>query len=158
MVRLLEQESGMTPPKALPHVLTGLIAKRREIAGRIEDLQRQLKLAVNDLDHIESSIRIFQPDIDLTEYGPRPVPPPHAAFRGEVSRILLESLRKADMPLSTADLTRVLMAERGLPHDDLKARKTILRRVSAALINWRHRGIVKSSPGPGQMLNWNIVR
>lgn len=42
--------------KALPHVITGLIEKRREIAGRIEDLQAQTKQAVADLDHIEASI------------------------------------------------------------------------------------------------------
>jgi len=117
--------------KALPHVVTGLIEKRREIAGRIEDLQRQLKIAVCDLDHIEASLRIFKPDLDLTEHGPRPVPPPHAAFRGELTRILLETLRKAGKPLNTRDLTEVLMRERGLPLDDLKARQTMLRRVGA---------------------------
>lgn len=143
--------------KALPHVVTGLIAKRREIAGKIEDLQRQLKLAVTDLDHVEASIRIFAPDIDLGEHGPRPVPPPHAAFKGEVSRILLETLRKTPAPMSTQDLTRVLMRERGLPYDDLKARRTILRRVSSSLISWRSRGVVKSSPGPGQMNKWEVA-
>jgi hypothetical protein len=44
--------------KALPHVVTGLIAKRREIAGRIEDLQSQLKQAVTDLQHVEASLRL----------------------------------------------------------------------------------------------------
>jgi hypothetical protein len=42
--------------KALPHVLTALIAKRREIAGQIEDLQRRMKLAVTELDNVESPI------------------------------------------------------------------------------------------------------
>ena len=51
--------------KALPHVATARIAKRRELAGLIEDLQRQLKIAVCDLDHIEASLRIFVPDLDL---------------------------------------------------------------------------------------------
>lgn len=145
------------PEKALPHVVTGLIAKRRELAGVIEDLQRQLKLAVTDLDHIEASIRIFAPAIDLSEHGPRPVPPPHAAFKGEVSRILLETLRDANRAMSTQDLTRVLMRERGLPYDDLKARRTILQRVGACLNHWKRRGVVKASPGPGQMLNWEVA-
>jgi hypothetical protein len=50
--------------KALPHVATALIAKRRELAGMIEDLQRQLKIAVCDFDHIQASLRIFVPDLD----------------------------------------------------------------------------------------------
>src|ERR1700761_4349552 len=87
--------------KALPHVLTALIAKRREIAGQIEDLQRRMKLAVTELDNVESTIRIFKPDIDLSDFGPRPVPPPHAAFKGELSRILIDALHKTTIPLST---------------------------------------------------------
>jgi hypothetical protein len=34
-----------------PHVLTGLVAKRREIAGQIEHLQDQLRQHVIDLAH-----------------------------------------------------------------------------------------------------------
>ena len=44
--------------KALPHVVTALIAKRAELAGAIENLQGQLKQAVVDLDNVESSLRL----------------------------------------------------------------------------------------------------
>ena len=60
--------------------------------------------------------------------------------------------------MSTADLTRVLMQERGLPFDDLKARRVILQRVGSCLNHWKRRGVVEGSPGPGQMLNWQIAR
>ena len=40
-----------------PHVLTGLMAKRAEIAGRIEHLQDQLRQLVIDLDHIDAAFR-----------------------------------------------------------------------------------------------------
>jgi hypothetical protein len=56
--------------KPLPHVVTGLIKKRREIAGRIEALQAQMRQALCDLDHVEASIRLFKPDIDRRP--PRP--------------------------------------------------------------------------------------
>jgi hypothetical protein len=36
-------------------------------AGKIEDLQRQMRKAVAEPDHIEASICIFKPDIDLHE-------------------------------------------------------------------------------------------
>lgn len=60
------------PTKPLPHAVTGLIEKRREIAGQIEDLQRQMREAVCNLDHVEAAIRLFKPDIDLDEIMPRP--------------------------------------------------------------------------------------
>lgn len=143
--------------KPLPHVVTALIDKRRELAGKIEELQRQTKIAVTELDHVEATLRIFKPDIDLGEFGPRPVPPPHSAFKGEVSRILLGTLREAGRPMNTRDLTEVLMRERGLPWDDLKMRRTMQQRVGACLNHWKRRGTVTESPGPGQMLNWEIA-
>ena len=48
--------------KPLPHVVTGLIEKRREIAGQIEALQARMRQAVADLDHVEAAIRLFKPD------------------------------------------------------------------------------------------------
>jgi hypothetical protein len=56
--------------KPLPHVVTGLIEKRREIAGRIEHLQTEMRQAVADLDHIEAALRIVKPDLDLDECSP----------------------------------------------------------------------------------------
>ena len=46
-----------------PHVLTGLIAKRADIAGQIEHTQDKLRQLVIDLDHTDAAIRIFDPSI-----------------------------------------------------------------------------------------------
>ena len=69
-----------------PHVLTGLISKRREIAGQIEHTQDQLRQLVIDLDHVDAAIHIFDPSIELEEIKSRPVPPRHQAFKGEVTQ------------------------------------------------------------------------
>ena len=84
-------------PKALPHVVTALIAKRAELAGQIENLQGQVRQATIALDNVESTLRLFAPDIDMASIAPRPVPTAHHAFRGEVSRIVLEGLRQAEI-------------------------------------------------------------
>ena len=136
--------SDLTKP--LPHVVTGLIEKRREIAGKIEALQRQLREAVCDLDHVEASIRLFKPDIDLEDVMPRPVPPPHAAFKGEVSRIVLETLRKTTRPLSTKDVTLALMRQRGLRTDDAKLVRVMQQRTGACLGHWKRRGYLRNMP------------
>src|ERR1700719_3449368 len=99
------------------------------------------------------------PHLDLSERGPRPVPPPHSAFKGEVTRILLDTLRKAPGPMNTRELTEVLMRERGLPWDDLVMRRTMMQRAGACLNHWKRvKKMLKASPGPGQMLNWEIVQ
>jgi hypothetical protein len=54
-----------------PHVLTGLIAKRAEIAGQIEHTQDKLRQLVIDLGHVDAAIHIFDPSIELEELLPR---------------------------------------------------------------------------------------
>jgi len=143
--------------KALPHVVTALIAKRAEVAGKIENLQGQLKQAVVDLDNVESTLRLFAPEIDMEAIGTRKVPPAHHAFRGEVSRIILEALRKTTIPLSTTDLTERVMKERGLDLNDVALRRTMGKRIGACLNHWRRvRHVVKSIPGPGQVNLWEL--
>jgi hypothetical protein len=140
-------------------MVAGLIAKRVEIAAAVEGLQRQFKKAVSDLDRVEATIRLFQPDIDLSTLPARPVPPIHSAFKGEVTQVIFEALRAAKHLVSTSDLTEVLMNRRGLSVDDLRLRRTMLQRVGAMLNHWkRAKRVVKSSPGPGQMLMWEIDR
>lgn len=111
-----------------------------------------------ELDHIEASIRIFAPEIDMEAIGVRSVPTAHHAFRGEVSRIVLESLRKTTVPLSTGDLTERVMKGRGLDVTDAALKRVMSRRVGACLNHWqRVRHVVKSMPGPGQTLLWQLV-
>lgn len=141
------------------HTIFALVRKRAEIAGQIEHLQAQLKQAVIDLDNVEATLRIFAPDIDLGEIAPRRVPTAHHAFRGEVSRIILETLRETTRPLDTIQLTHCVMKERGLDTNDVGLVRTISRRVGACLRHWeKKRGAIRSTPGPGQRNLWQIVR
>jgi hypothetical protein len=48
-----------------PNTVSGLISKRREIAGQIEHVQRQLRELVADLDHLDAAIRIFDPNVNV---------------------------------------------------------------------------------------------
>ena len=139
------------------HVVSALIAKRAELAGQIERIQAELRQAVTDLDHIDASLRIFKPDIDLAEISPRRVPPVHQSFRGEVSRVILEALRATTRPLDTVELGKRVMEARGLDTGDKQLVRTFSRRAGACLREWRDRGIVRSSPGPGQRSVWELA-
>lgn len=141
-----------------PHVLTGLMAKRAEIAGRIEHLQDQLRQLVIDLDHIDASIHIFDPSIELEDIKARPVPAPYHAFRGQVTRIVLTTLKNAKKPLTTQDIAQRVMAERGLDTANVRLLKTMTKRAGACLRNLQQQGAVTRQPGPGQFMLWEIMR
>lgn len=138
-------------------VVHGLLRKRAEMAGEIEALRAQLAVLLAGLDHIDSSIRIFKPDIGLDDLPERAPPPPNAAFRGEVQRFLLDVLRTATEPPTTFDLARKIMDARRLNHEDRILFKLIAQRTGHSLSSLRRKGhVVSDKPSPGAMLRWRF--
>ena len=60
--------------------MSGLIRKRAEIAGQLEDTQMRVRQLIIDVDAVDVVLRQFDPDIDLEVIRPKPVPPRHTAF------------------------------------------------------------------------------
>jgi hypothetical protein len=139
------------------HVMSGLKAKRAEIAGKIETMQREMRLLVATIGHIDATIRTFDPSVDLEDIKSR-LPPRFQAFKGEVSRILLDALREAKTPLPVYDLTLTVAASRGITTDDKPFMIILRRRVDACLRNLRKRGTVQSSRPSGSLTLWEIAR
>jgi hypothetical protein len=112
---------------------------------------------VIDLDHIDASIHIFDSSIELEEIKARPVPPKHHAFRGEVTCIVLATLRNAKKPLTTQDIAQRVMAERGLDTANVRLLKMMTKRTGACLRSWQKQGAVSRQPGPGQFMLCELV-
>ncbi|MCW5696981.1 MAG: hypothetical protein KIS96_09655 [Bauldia sp.] len=138
------------------HVLTGLMAKRAELSGQVETLQREMRALVLAIDHIDATIRVFDPDADLDDIKPK-LPPRHSAFRGEVTRLVLTALRKSNKPLSVSDLTLHVAAGRGLNNEDKPFLRVLSKRVGACLRNLRKKELVRLRQEPGHVGLWEIV-
>jgi hypothetical protein len=139
--------------------IAALKAKRIEIIQRLDDHREQARLAVVALDHVEAALRILDPAIDLSEIRPRKVAVVLPDTRGDSCRIILEMLRKATQPISTAEITVAVMKARGMDVGDSDLRRVMANRTLANLKYWaRKRGLIRSMPGPGQQLLWEIVR
>ncbi|MBB5281544.1 hypothetical protein [Pacificimonas flava] len=140
-----------------PNAVSALKSKRGEIAGRVDALQDQLRQALIDLDHVDCTILLFDPDAELDEIKTKPMPPRHHAFKGQVTRSILTMLRKSSVPLDGLTITLRLMEERELNQSDKKLVKTIQKRVGAALRNMRDRRLVKSDKGEKGLLVWSLL-
>ncbi len=142
------------------HTLNTLSRKRGEIVGQIEHFQDSLRSLTIDLDHIDAALRIIKPDIDLEPIKVRPVPPVHRAFAGEISQIALKMLREAGSPLTSADIAERVMKTRGLDVRDARLRLTMIKRIGAALNNWKRQGLIreagerKQKSGEGSFKAW----
>jgi hypothetical protein len=112
------------------HVLSGLIAKRAELAGQIEMKQREVRDLVATIGHVDATIREFDPNTDLEDIKAR-LPPRFQAFKGEVSRLVLDALRKSAKPMPVSDLTLIVAAGRAINQDDKPFMRILSRRVSA---------------------------
>lgn len=141
---------------AEPHVVSALVKKRADLAGEIETLHQRITKLVSDVEAIDRSLLVFAPHIETKTISPRFRPPADWSKRGEMTRIVLGLLRLATEPLTTRDIAMQLIAQRGLDQSDKKLLRLMTRRVGAALRHQRDRGVVRSFPGPGQFVFWEM--
>ncbi|MEF8726739.1 MAG: hypothetical protein V5B34_00725 [Accumulibacter sp.] len=47
------------------HVVAALITKRVELAGLIENQQKEMGRLADDLAHLDATLKLFSPEIDL---------------------------------------------------------------------------------------------
>ncbi len=140
-------------------VLHGLLRRRAAMSGEVEALREQLSVLLSGLDHVDATIRLFKPDIDLEDLPSRPIPPPSAAFRGEVQRFLLHTLRTASEPLTTHDLARVVMEARRLNTSDRVLFKLVSTRTGHSLSRLRRLGFVEGERfSKGALLCWRVSK
>jgi hypothetical protein len=124
VVRLLAKDRSMTD-----RVVSALIEKRRELAGIIDELQRQLDQHRADLVHIDGVLRVLATDLDPEAIKPKRRYRRNRYFaRNELSRLCLGVLRNAGGKLlSTDEIAGRVITAKGFDPGD-----AILRTASRA--------------------------
>ena len=136
------------------HVISGLIRRRREMAGDILELLGKADVLANNLAALDQTLRLFAPGIDL---APIPAlqsrPKPDWAFRGEVARMVFTILRDASEPLSTLAITAEAMVRRDIAGEVTKVQ---VKRVRKCLDRQRTRGTLIAE-SVGGVLCWRVA-
>jgi hypothetical protein len=85
MGRLLATELCMTD-----YVLTGLVKRRAELAGQIEETHERLRKMIEDLEKLDSVILQFDPSHQVEAIKPKAFRPPSDwSHRGEMTKAVL---------------------------------------------------------------------
>jgi hypothetical protein len=99
------------------HVVSALRLKRAEISGHIHDLEKRIARQRANLANLDATIKLFSPGTN-----PDAIPPKRAYRRtryfaaGELSRLCLDALRKADgKPIAAGEIAKAAISEKGLP-------------------------------------------
>ena len=141
------------------YVLVGLVKRRAELAGDIENAHEALRKMVHDLEHLDATIQQFDPNYLVEAIRPKAFRPPKDwANRGEMTRICLSILRMSAEPMTTRDIAYQLLMERALDKSDQRLLRLMTKRVGVAMRHQRDNGIVRSLEGPGQYNLWEIDR
>jgi len=139
-----------------PNTVAGLVEKRGEIAGQLRLAETNVRSLSEDLAALDRCIRIFAPDIDGTTIRARPVPSAHRAFKGEMSRAVMQALRAATAPVTSLDIARAVIEARSLPTDD-KTVSMIRKRSGAALWKLKAKGVAVEVPQEGEYKGWKLA-
>jgi hypothetical protein len=139
------------------HVLSGLMTRRSEIAELIAEKRAEIRHMMITLEHIDATIREFQPDAELENVDKKGTRPDTWAGRGEALKIILNILRLAEKPMGTMDIAKEVMRQRGMSLHDKRMVRVVTRRVCATLRAQRDQGRVQSSGERGQQA-WDVVR
>ncbi len=140
------------------YVLAGLTKRRAELSGEADKLHVRLAQIGTDLGHLDAVIRQFDPNYDLASIRPKRSRGPDVARPGEMSRFVLSVLREAAEPMLTTDIAARFMAQRGMDGQDRKLAERIMKRIVSTLRHQGTKGTVRSQPGPGRVLLWEIAR
>ena len=134
---------------AQSHCLSGLVAKRAELAGRIEHARSELDAMLASLAALDATLRLFDPEIRVQAIRPKPFPPVrNSQSPGMRVRDVLGALRETGRPMATREIAARLLAGQGRGGDE-KMPSRAGEIVGAALRKLRAKGAVSAQPGPG---------
>ncbi len=140
------------------YVLAGLTKRRAELTGEADTLRARLAQIGTDLGHLDAVIRQFDPDYDLGSIRPKRPRGPDVAGRGEMSRFILGVLREATEPVTTQEVARRLMTERGQDMGDRRLVAQTMKRIGMALSRQKALGTVRAIQGAGAVTLWEAAR
>jgi hypothetical protein len=134
-------------------VVSGLVAKRRELAAQVEHHRRELVQLAQELGHLEATIRMFDPSYQVGSPHRRARAARQQWFRtGECQRFVLETLRDASEPLSDGALSQAVAARKGL--NDPAVLVSVQKTVLAVLRRLVLKGVARSVMLPSGTRGW----
>lgn len=135
------------------YAINALKHKRASIASEIVQLERQLRHRKDMLVHVDATLRLLDPTIEVDSIPPKRPPQRIKLFRqGELGRMIVDALRRAEVPLSLHDLVSLILAAGG--HGE-EARRTVAPRVRGNLAYLAKQSKVQKSNGAAGAL-WSI--
>lgn len=139
------------------NVVNDLIRRRQKVSDQLEVLQVQMRQLVSDLDALDSTLRLFRPDVEIGVVRMNPIPRRHAAVRHESCRLVFTSLRESPEPMTTCSIVRAIMEARGMNTADHAMVGTMVIRLASTLRKLKNRGKLVPDKQDGKNMRWRLA-
>lgn len=135
------------------YALAALKDKRATLSGEIVQLERQLRHRREYLVHVDATLKLLDPSVEIDSIPSKRPPRRIKLFRqGELGRMILGALRTSDRPMSTAEIVTAILKAGG--HGE-GARRTLATRVRGNLAYQERRGKVRKASS-GATARWQL--
>lgn len=136
------------------YALAAMKDQRARLAGEIATLKKRLIWAEEQIRHVDAALQLLDPQLfpDLIP-AKRPQKRIKLFRQGELSRLVVDTLRRAGKPLGTRAVVTALLAAGG--HSE-SARAALAPRARGNLAYLQGRGTVTKS-GKGSAVLWSLA-
>lgn len=142
---------------AEPHVVSALRDKRAEVSGLIADLERRIAQQRADLVHVDAVLQLYSPNLEPASIAVKGVRRKNGWFkRGELSRLVLDVLRVAPVPMTLKAIAAEVMTGRHLDPADERTVHLIVKLVRNTLT--RQAGDLVERIAEGRTVTWRVRR
>ena len=136
------------------YALAALKKQRAKLAGEILADKQALKWKQSQLEHLDCTLRLLDPDLDPAGL---PASRPRKRFKlfrqGELGQLIRDAMRRAGEPVGLHDLVSALLAKGGYQED---ARRALEHRVRSNLCYLESKGSVSRVPG-SLITQWSLT-
>ncbi len=137
-------------------VVPYLVRLHADLGGQIKANQAEAIRLAEAMKHVEAVIKLYDPDYSVRSISIRRRVQGNPWFRrGTMFRYALDALRKAVAPMTVAELTRAVMAERGIKDATAKQRKALEAALRSCLET--NAGKTVQRVGEGIPKRWRLV-
>ncbi len=128
--------------------------KRAEVSAEIKETETLLMCLRADLDALDGTLAVLDPAHAVHRRRKRPEKARHEAYKGEMQQIVLQALDEATQPITTLDVSEIVMTERALDRGDRALVRSVRGRALACLQNLRGHGLVSSRLLAPKLMVW----
>ena len=129
----------------MQHVVSQLIGKKEQLIGELNFHKSKIVQLEEVLKGIDISIRVFEPDFNLSTVKPkRYTGVVHYFKKGESFTMILDTLRKAQKAMSNLDITVEIMKIKKLDYQDMDLSNKIQRTLLITIKNLEKQNLIKS--------------